>query len=1093
MEGWFCVVLMLAVPSTITVVSLSITSASPNTTDCTSPAVLTTTAVHVNARSVNKQTPASTANIIIGLQRPAGTMESSPPLTVPRSSPTVDPLTNDPTTTFNKYTITEGQTTEEHSTAPQFTTAEGRPTTLSTPEATTAWLAATTLSLQTTVSSTADQISTFSKTTTADSQATTTPNLATKETTRTAPPSTTADTTTGDTTTEPTETIPLWTTSVTDTATATPIPTTTTLWTTPMIDYTDFGTTQFTSVFPSDSPATTPIPTATTTTTPDTTTTTSPTTSTPTTLWTTPMIDYTDFATTQFTSVFPSDSPATTPIPTTTTATTPDTTTTTSPTTPTTTTTTPTTTTTTRPTTKTPTITTSTPTTAAPLNCSNGDKVGGVCICPDEWTGETCSEVNFCHETTLNGFRFPNTTSGWFAYSNEICPKETSGAGTPRASTRCSSRGGTPEFDPPQVLECEQTLKDIQKNLTSLADLEILASSTQLLTSRPGDLTAENITVAAQIANTLLLSPNTSESVRVAAVATVSQLLNATKSQEMEESNTTQSLTLTLDQLSLNLSLTNNTSQVVQPNLVVQSAQIVASDTQGVQFTAFAGLSGSFVANRIQLNTNVSKVTVDNGFIADALVHIRFPSEGGVEGSQQRPNVSLGFVLYQNNRFFPSRLYRRQQARVRVLSASIGGPERSVVPQSVEMHFRITRPDKTSLHDFSCVFWDYGQQDWSTQGCSKGNASDGVLRCLCNHTTNFAALWSFRENYEYAETLGVISIVGLAFSLLGLVVTIIHHLRENFQKKPRNQQTKLNSKVSLLCIYLSLLAFIITFLSGVQNSSPQNSTMEEPSDQNHIPASDRHVEPDRGSCTAVAALLHFFLLATFSWNSVYGTQLVLLVRSMHRSLPPYWTPLSLGVGWGVPAVVMVITLAATYRVENPLGYRQEEFCWLAALDLDKHFSFGKPMFWAFLLPVGLVLIYNTVLLVLTSLTTCRVDRQLTSTRSSSLNKRFLVSFSLAVLLGLSWTLGYFVLVTKETPHLIFSILFCLCTATQGLQIFIFFTARTQSFKASMWKSMHYIRSASIPSNSTKYYLWRNSRKTNSSETYRDIMDQDTSV
>ncbi|MEQ2182844.1 hypothetical protein GOODEAATRI_026480, partial [Goodea atripinnis] len=296
-------------------------------------------------------------------------------------------------------------------------------------------------------------------------------------------------------------------------------------------------------------------------------------------------------------------------------------------------------------------------------------------------------------------------------------------------------------------------------------------------------------------------------------------------------------------------------------------------------------LSGSFVANRIQLNTNVSKVTVDNGFIADALVHIRFPS-----GSQQRPNVSLGFVLYQNNRFFPSRLYRRQQARVRVLSASIGGPERSVVP--------------------------------------------------------------------------------------------------HFQKKPRKQQTKLNSKVSLLCIYLSLLAFIITFLSGVQNSSPQNSTMEEPSDQNHIPASDRHVEPDRGSCTAVAALLHFFLLATFSWNSVYGTQLVLLVRSMHRSLPPYWTPLSLGVGWGrcfslfcfllgVPAVVMAITLAATYRVENPLGYRQEEFCWLAALDLDKHFSFGKPMFWAFLLPVGLVLIYNTVLLVLTSLTTCRVDRQLT--------------------------------------------------------------------------------------------------------------------
>lgn len=51
------------------------------------------------------------------------------------------------------------------------------------------------------------------------------------------------------------------------------------------------------------------------------------------------------------------------------------------------------------------------------------------------------------------------------------------------------------------------------------------------------------------------------------------------------------SLTVTLDQLSVNLSLSLNTSQsqVVQPNLAVQSAQIPAVDTQGVQFTALSG------------------------------------------------------------------------------------------------------------------------------------------------------------------------------------------------------------------------------------------------------------------------------------------------------------------------------------------------------------------------------------------------------------------------------------------------------------------------------------------------------------------------
>lgn len=37
---------------------------------------------------------------------------------------------------------------------------------------------------------------------------------------------------------------------------------------------------------------------------------------------------------------------------------------------------------------------------------------------------------------------------------------------------------------------------------------------------------------------------------------------------------------------------------------------------------------------------------------------------------------------------------------------------------------------------------------------------------------------SFRENYQYAEALDAISTVGLSISILGLVITIIHHIRE---------------------------------------------------------------------------------------------------------------------------------------------------------------------------------------------------------------------------------------------------------------------------------------------------------------------------
>ncbi|XP_051797947.1 adhesion G-protein coupled receptor G7-like [Acanthochromis polyacanthus] len=408
-----------------------------------------------------------------------------------------------------------------------------------------------------------------------------------------------------------------------------------------------------------------------------------------------------------------------------------------------------------------------------------------------------------------------------------------------------------------------------------------------------------------------------------------------------------------------------------------------------------------------------------------------------------------------------------------------------MTPQHVEMMFRPTLPSGSTLHDFSCVFWSFSLQDWSTTGCSKGNAADGVLRCFCNHTTNFAALFSFRENYDYAEALDIISIIGLSVSILGLVVTIIFYIREKFRRKS-GEQNLLNSELAVLCVCCSLLAFIITFLSGVHNSSrPSDGKLGVNDQTNEVLPSDEHVEPDRGPCTAVTALLHFFLLATFTWNSLYGTQLGLLIWSMRRSLPPYWTALSMTVGWGIPAVVMAITLVVTYRVDDPLGYRQEEFCWLAALDTNKHFSFRKPMFLGFILPVGLILIYNIILLILTSVITCKVDPNLTSTNQLSLTRKVLVSFSLAVMLGLSWTLGYLVLVTTGQAHLVFSIIFCILTTTQGFQIFILFTARTPAFRATFQRSIHYVSSISLPLKTKTYFLWKDEGNSSTTETYRE--------
>ncbi|XP_053273150.1 adhesion G-protein coupled receptor G7-like [Pleuronectes platessa] len=696
------------------------------------------------------------------------------------------------------------------------------------------------------------------------------------------------------------------------------------------------------------------------------------------------------------------------------------------------------------------------PTRPPPVECLNGGLLlDGVCLCADDWSGDTCSEENFCKAEKLNELNFPRTPVGWFSYSEELC-LEGSGAGKPRAATRCSNNNGSLGFQRPQFLQCSLTLSDILQNITTVEDYDMLATSAQILTSNPEELTAENVTTAAEITNMLLLSPNITESARTAAVATVSQLLNARVLDDTEENTATLNLTQTLDELHLKLRSDPSTfeSQVVQPNLVVQSAQVSAADTRGVQFTSLKGTSGSFVSDRIQLNTNTSTVVVENGFVADALIHVQFAPAADRNPEQSR--VSLGFVLYQNNRFFRSSLYKARHSTVRVLSASVRGQNHRVVPQRVEMMFRPTLRSGTALYDFACVSWNYTLNDWSTAGCSKGNASDGAMRCICNHTTSFAALQLIIDVFDYAEDLGLTPILGYSFEILGLVVTIIF-LIQNKESLQSNKQVK----ITLLSLCGSLLGFIITFLTGAIQSDKADDEPPALKEPNVIPPTDEHVEPERISCTTVAFLLHFTLLATFMWISLYGHLMMKL--TFKRQLPEDWTYLSLALGWGLPAVVGGITMAITYTTADPQGYRQEEFCWLAALDKNKHFDFGKPMFWGMILPGTLIIIYNFVILIRISLERGRKRPDHTSS-----------SCPLAVLVGFCCIFGYVVLNSTGRNHMVFSVLLCTSAIIMGFLFLLLFVVPTQSFTSSI---------------KTSYNLQKPVETTTSTESYRSVNTQ----
>ncbi|KAK1802399.1 hypothetical protein P4O66_022059, partial [Electrophorus voltai] len=440
--------------------------------------------------------------------------------------------------------------------------------------------------------------------------------------------------------------------------------------------------------------------------------------------------------------------------------------------------------------------------------------------------------------------------------------------------------------------------------------------------------------------------------------------------------------------------------------------------------------------NRVKVNNQ----TKDHQLPTDVQITINF-KEDLTECSED-----VGIVLYNNDLFFRSSNYQPSlDTQTKVISGN-------VMRNNVVKHVNFSVSKKSGINK------------WSSNGCSKqdGQGNSDVLTCSCSHTANFAVLMSFGQNFEYSLALGTISITGCALSIVGLIVTALFHILTR-----KSRQTGPTLLLVSICVSMSVFYFL--FIFGIHNPVQQASSA--PSNTNIIPETDFYQDPDRGPCTTFTALLQYFLLVTFMWNTLYAVHIYLLIRNI--SGPPQgFAVFCVTAGWGLPALIVGTSLGITYRTSTPLNYRQEEFCWLAGFDPHKRLDLRKPLFWGFLLPLAIMLLVNVTILIYFSLRTCNPNPELSSSQVRPLQKKILSSFSLAVILGVSWIIGYFMLLTTD-PVLnnILTFVFCLCNTTQGIQIFILFTVRTSLFKQNFVVFCKFISIPNVAIHRQRYSLW----------------------
>ncbi|XP_035181922.1 adhesion G-protein coupled receptor G4 isoform X2 [Oxyura jamaicensis] len=309
-----------------------------------------------------------------------------------------------------------------------------------------------------------------------------------------------------------------------------------------------------------------------------------------------------------------------------------------------------------------------------------------------------------------------------------------------------------------------------------------------------------------------------------------------------------------------------------------------------------------------------------------------------------------------------------------------------------------------------CAFWDFqknnGLGGWNTSGCEMEYTDMNYTICFCNHLTHFGVLLDLSRteiDTKNDRVLTLISYAGCGASSLFLGITLVTYLA--FEKLRRDNPAKI-----LLNLCATLLMLNLVFLVN-----PWLSSLNQP-----------------GLCITVAALLHYFLLAAFTWMCLESVHFYLsLVKVFNIYIPKYILKCCIA-GWGIPAIVIITVLiinkefygGGSQSENNPFS----NFCWIQDNTVF-YISVVAYIFLAFLMNTAM---FITVLLQVHSV------KSRTQKRHRFWKQVFLQdvksAFSLMFLLGLTWGFAFF---AWGAVRIFFLYLFSIFNSLQGFFIFVF--------------------------------------------------------
>ncbi|XP_023208482.1 uncharacterized protein LOC106699841 [Xiphophorus maculatus] len=325
----------------------------------------------------------------------------------------------------------------------------------------------------------------------------------------------------------------------------------------------------------------------------------------------------------------------------------------------------------------------------------------------------------------------------------------------------------------------------------------------------------------------------------------------------------------------------------------------------------------------------------------------------------------------------------------------------SNLSETIDIHFSNVN---TTGFNVSCVSWDGRSKDggiakWITDGCLT-NEENGSITCQCSHLTFFAILMSGTEKISSSDlkTLTQITKAGCGISLFFLGVALFMHFL--------TRKTKASQAIKILMnLFIALFLLNLCFL--VNESIAKLKIL--------------------AACVAMASVLHYSMLATFTWFFMQALHLYFYVFRIPTDTKYYMYKISI-TGWVIPVVVVVGLLASSkygYIDISDDNGTSVTMCWIPDSTIYLGVNIGY---------YGIVFIFTLPIFVVTIVQIKQFVPKEAKAQEST-KKRLFSLLGLFCLLGITWGFAFFSYGPLLLPsYYIFTIL----NSFQGFFLFVYY-------------------------------------------------------